>query len=339
MIAIVGCRRQSPGECHRARRHLVSVGDRHESGVAMKVFVAGASGALGAQLVPQLVAAGHEVVGMTRTASKQDGLRALGAEPVVADALDPEAVAGVVGEAEPEVIVHQLTALSGKMSIRDARHPDRSSMAKMTNRLRTEATDHLLAAGRAVGARRFVAQSFGSFRFAGTDGPVQTGLEAILYLEQAVTTIEGGEGLALRYGGFYGPGAGGSLAPDAVLGGPIRKRRFPIVGDGGGVWSLIHIEDAAAATAIAVERGRPGIYDIVDDEPAPVREWLPVLASALGAKPPRRIPRWLGRLAAGEMTTLMMTEVRGASNAKAKRELGWQLRYPSWRLGVTKGLG
>src|ERR671919_831061 len=174
MIGIVGCRRQPPGECHRARRHLVSVGDRHESGVAMKVFVAGASGALGAQLVPQLVAAGHEVVGMTRTASKQDGLRALGAEPVVADALDPEAVARVVGEAEPEVIVHQLTALSGKMSIRDARHPDRSSMAKMTNRLRTEATDHLLAAGRAVGARRFVAQSFGAFRYARTGGAVET---------------------------------------------------------------------------------------------------------------------------------------------------------------------
>ncbi|HET6833434.1 MAG TPA: NAD(P)-dependent oxidoreductase, partial [Acidimicrobiales bacterium] len=151
--------------------------------------------------------------------------------------------------------------------------------------------------------------------------------------------IDWGEGLALRYGGFYGPGTGISLDPDAVMAGPIRKRRFPIVGDGGGIWSHVHIEDAAAATAIAVERGQPGIYYIVDDEPAPVREWLPVLASALDAKPPRRIPRWLGRLAAGEMATLMMTDVRGASNAKAKRELGWQLRYPSWRLGVTKGLG
>ncbi len=320
----------------------------------MKVFVAGASGALGAQLVPQLVAAGHEVVAMTRTASKQDGLRALGARPVVADALDPEAVARVVGEAEPEVIVHQLTALSGKMSIRDARHPDRSSMAKMTNRLRTEATDHLLAAGRAVGARRFVAQSFGAFRYARIGGPVQTEadpldpnppgalrpvVEALLYLEQAVTTIDWGEGLALRYGGFYGPGTAISLEPNAVMAAPIRKRRFPIVGDGGGVSSFVHIEDAAAATAAAVERGEPGIYNIVDDDPAPVREWLPALASALGAKPPRRIPRWLGRLAAGEMATIMMTDVRGASNAKAKRELGWQLRYPSWRLGFTKGLG
>ena len=305
----------------------------------MKIFVAGATGALGRELVPQLVARGHEVVGMTRSASKQDGLQALGARPVVADALDPDAVAQAVASAEPEVIVHQLTALSGKMGIRDVRHPERFSGAIMTNRLRTEATDHLLAAGRAVGARRFVAQSFGSFRFAGTDGPVQTGLEAIHYLEQVVTTIEWGEGLALRYGGFYGPGTGISLAPDAVMAGPIRKRRFPIVGDGGGVWSLVHIEDAAAATAIAVERGRPGAYDIVDDDPAPVREWLPALASALGAKPPRRIPRWLGRLAAGEMATLMMTEARGASNDKAKRELGWKLRYASWRQGFAQGLG
>ncbi len=320
----------------------------------MKVFVAGASGALGVQLVPQLVAAGHEVVAMTRTPSKQDGLRALGARPVVADALDPGAVASVVGEAEPEVIVHQLTALSGKMSMRDARYPDRSAMAKMTNRLRTEATDHLLAAGRAVGARRFVAQSFGAFRYARTGGPVQTEVdsldphppgamrpvvEALLYLEKAVTTIDWGEGLALRYGGFYGPGTSISLGPDAQMAGPIRKRQFPIAGGGGGVMSFVHVEDAAAATAIAVERGQPGVYYIVDDEPAPMREWLPVLASALGAKPPRRIPRWLGRLVAGEMATLMMTEVRGASNTKAKRELGWQLRYPSWRLGFTKGLG
>jgi 2-alkyl-3-oxoalkanoate reductase len=317
----------------------------------MKVFVAGATGVLGRVLVPQLVARGHEVVGMTRSASKQDLVRSLGARPVVVDALDPDAVDQAVASADPEVIVHELTALSGPISMRDARHPDRSSAAKMTNRLRTEATDHLLAAGRAVGARRFVAQSFGAFRFARTGGPVQTeadpidpdprqtGLEAILYLEQAVTTIEWGEGLALRYGGFYGPGTGISLAPDAPMAGPIRKRRFPIVGDGGGVWSLIHIEDAAAATAVAVERGRPGIYNVVDDQPAPVREWLPVLASALGAKPPRRIPRWLGRLLAGEMATLMMTDARGASNEKAKRELGWKPHYASWRQGFAQGLG
>jgi 2-alkyl-3-oxoalkanoate reductase len=318
----------------------------------MKVFVAGATGALGRELVPQLVARGHEVVGMTRSESKQDLLRSLGARPVVADALDPDAVAQAVASAEPEVIVHQLTALSGKMSLRDARHPERSSAFTMTNRLRTEGTDHLLAAGRAVGSRRFVAQSFGSFRFAHTKPvqteadprdldppPAQPGLEAMLYLEQAVTSIEWGEGLVLRYGGFYGPRTGISRASDAVMTGPIRKRRFPIVGDGGGVWSLVHIHDAAAATAIAVERGRPGIYNIVDDHPAPVREWLPVLAGALGAKRPRRIPRWLGRLAAGETATLMMTEARGASNEKAKRELGWQLRYPSWRQGFAQGLG
>jgi 2-alkyl-3-oxoalkanoate reductase len=293
---------------------------------------------------------------MTRTASKKDGLRALGARPVVADALDPDAVAEAVASAEPEVIVHQLTALSGRMSAREVRHPDRSLAAITTNRLRTEGTDHLLAAGRAVGARRFVAQSFAAFRFAQTDGRVQTeadpldpnvpaafrpGLAAILHLEQAVTTIEWGEGLVLRYGGFYGPGTGISLAPDAVMAGPIRKRRFPLVGDGGGVWSFIHIEDAAAATAAAVEHGQPGIYNIVDDEPAPVRDWLPVLASALDAKPPRHIPRWLARLAAGEMATVMMTNVRAASNAnaKAKRELDWRLRYPSWRLGFAQGLG
>jgi nucleoside-diphosphate-sugar epimerase len=320
----------------------------------MKVFLAGATGVLGRQLVPQLVARGHEVVGMTRSASKQELVRSLGARPIVADALDPDAVAHAVASAEPEVIVHQLTALSGKMSIRDARHPDRSSMAIMTNRLRTEATDHLLAAGRAVGARRFVAQSFGAFRWARTGGSVQTEadpldpnppaplrpvVEGLLYLERAVMATEWGEGLVLRYGGFYGPGTAISLAPDAQMAAPIGKRRFPIIGDGGGVFSHVHIDDAAAATAVAVERGAAGVYYVVDDEPAPVREWLPVLARALEAKPPRRIPRWLGRLAAGEAATLMMTEARGASNAKAKRELGWQPGYASWRVGFVQGLG
>jgi 2-alkyl-3-oxoalkanoate reductase len=321
----------------------------------MKVFVAGATGVLGRALVPQLVARGHEVVGMTRSASKQDLVRSLGARTVVADALDPDAVAQVVASAEPEVIVHQLTALSGPMSIREARRPDRSFAATMTNRLRTEATDHLLAAGRAVGSRRFVAQSFAAFRFARTGGPVHTEADpldpndppaalrtvqaAYLYLERAVTTIEWGEGLALRYGGFYGPGTSISLAPDAQMAAPIRKRRFPIVGDGGGVFSHVHVEDAAAATAVAVERGQPGVYNVVDDEPAPVREWLPVLASALVAKPPRRVPRWLARLLAGEAATVMMTEAMGASNEKAKRELGWKPRYASWRQGFAQGLG
>ncbi|MBE2319367.1 NAD(P)-dependent oxidoreductase [Solirubrobacter sp. CPCC 204708] len=319
----------------------------------MKIFLAGATGAIGRTLVPELVARGHDVVGMTRSASKQDLLLNLGAHPVVADALDPEAVMRAVASAEPEVIVHQLTALSGPMSLRDARHPDRSLAATMTNRLRTQATDHLVAAGRAVGARRVVAQSFGAFRYARMGGPVLTeadplepdppaALRAVQagyqYLETAVTTIDWGAGLALRFGGFYGPETGLSLAPDAVMATAIRKRRLPIIGDGGGVWSHLHIHDAAAATVAAIERGAPGVYNIVDDEPVAVREWLPAVASALDAKPPRRVPRWLGRMAAGEMATVMMTEVRGASNAKAKRELGWQPRYATWRQGLAHGL-
>jgi nucleoside-diphosphate-sugar epimerase len=320
----------------------------------MKVFVAGATGVLGRALVPQLVAGGHEVVAMTRSASKRDLLRGLGARPVVADALDPDAVALAVASTEPEVIVHQLTALSGKLTARDMRHPERSALATMTNRLRTQATDHLLAAGRAARARRFVAQSFGAFRWARTGGPVLTEADpidpnppgairpavvGILHVERTVPAIEWGEGVVLRYGGFYGPGTTISRGPDAQMAAPIRKRLFPIIGDGGGVWSHVHVDDAAAATAIAIERGEPGVYNIADDEPAPVREWLPVLANALDAKPPRRIPRWLGRLAAGEMATLMMTEARGASNEKAKRELGWQPQYPSWRQGFAQGLG
>jgi nucleoside-diphosphate-sugar epimerase len=267
----------------------------------------------------------------------------------VADALDPDAVAQAVASAEPEVIVHQLTALSGDF---DMRHFDR--FFETTNRLRTEGTDHLLAAGRAVGTRRFVAQSYAGWPAGRTGGPVQgedapydpdpprqlrAGLDAIRHLEEAVTGARWLEGVVLRYGGFYGPGTTLSADPAAAHSAAVRKRQFPVVGDGGGIWSFIHVGDAAAATAVAVERGRPGIYNVVDDEPAPVREWLPVLASALDAKPPRRIPRWLGRLAAGEMATVMMTDVRGAANAKPKRELGWQLRYPSWRLGFAQGLG
>jgi nucleoside-diphosphate-sugar epimerase len=321
----------------------------------MKVFVAGATGVLGRALIPQLAARGHEVVGMTRSAAKQDLLRNLGARSVVADALDPEAVALAVASAEPEVIVHQLTAFSEPTNLRAARRPDSSAAFTMTHRLRTEGTDHLLAAGRAVGARRFVAQSFGAFRFARTGGPIHTEADPFdpddaptalrkvqagyLYLERAVTTIDWGEGLALRYGAFYGPGTTISLTPDAAMAAPVRKRRFPIIGDGDGVSSYIHVDDAAAATALAVERGRPGVYYIVDDDPAPVREWLPALASALDAKPPRRIPRWLARLAAGDAAAAMMTDAHGASNAKAKREFGWQPRYASWRQGFAQGLG
>src|SRR3954469_23554119 len=313
----------------------------------MKVFVAGATGALGKQLAPQLVARGHEVVGMTRSPDKQDLVRSLGARPVVADALDPDAVAQAVAQAEPDVIVHQLTALSGDF---DMRHM--GEFFALTNRLRTEGTDHLLAAGRAVGVQRFVAQSYAGWPAARAGGPVKTEedsldpnppeamrgvLDAIRYLEDAVTGAPWTEGIALRYGGFYGPGTGISRGGDqAEL---IEKRKWPIVGDGGGVWSFIQIEDAAAATVEAVEHGERGIYNVVDDEPAPVREWLAAIAEALGAPKPRRVPRWLGRLLAGEAAAVMMTESRGASNEKAKRELGWRPRYPSWRQGFADGLG
>ena len=315
----------------------------------MKVLVAGATGALGRQLLPQLAAQGHDVTGMTRSESKGELVRSLGATPVVADALDPDAVGRAVAEVEPEVIVHQLTALSGAL---DLRRFDRAF--ELTNRLRTEGTDHLLSAGRSAGTRRFVAQSYAGWPYARQGGSVKTeddpldpqpaaGMEAthaaIRHLEEAVTSAADMEGIVLRYGGFYGPGT--SLDP-AGDGGEsvelIRKRRFPIVGDGAGVWSFIHIADAAEATVAAVERGRPGIYNVVDDEPLAAADWLPLVAAAVGAKPPRRVPRWLGRLLAGDAGVVMMTEVRGASNTKAKRELRWQPRYPNWHIGFAEGL-
>jgi len=314
----------------------------------MKVFVAGATGALGRELVPGLVAGGHDVVGMTRSAAKQDLVRGLGARPAVADALDRDAVGQAVADAAPEVVVHQLTAIPGAI---DPRRLDRDFA--LTNRLRTEGTDHLLAAARAVGARRVVAQSFAGWPFARTGGPVKTEedpldptppeafrstLDAIRQLEGAVTGADWTEGVVLRYGAFYGPGTSLGLAPEGAQVAMIRKRRFPIVGGGGGVWSFVHVEDAAAATVAAVERGRRGLYNVVDDEPAPLRDWLPALASAVGAPAPMRLPRWLGRLAAGEGAAIMMTEVRGASNAKAKREIGWRPRYSSWREGFVEGL-
>ncbi|MGH3023938.1 MAG: NAD-dependent epimerase/dehydratase family protein [Gaiellaceae bacterium] len=299
----------------------------------MRVFVAGATGALGTRLVPQLVERGHEVVGTSRSAEKADRLRALGAEPVALDLLDAGAVREAVAAARPDAIVHQATALAG---LANFKHFDRTFA--QTNRLRTEGTDALLAAAREAGVGRFVAQSYAGWPYAREGGPVKTEedrldpspvpemsetLAAIRHLER---TVVGAGGIALRYGGFYGsPG-------DAQLE-PVRKRRFPLVGDGGGVWSFVHLDDAAGATVLALERGDPGIYNVVDGEPAPVREWLPALAEAIGAKPPRQVPRWLARLAAGEAGVAMMTEIRGASNAKAKRELGWELRYPSWRQG------
>jgi nucleoside-diphosphate-sugar epimerase len=307
----------------------------------MRVFVAGATGAIGKQLVPRLVEAGHEVHGMTRSESKQAMLHQLGAVPAVADALDPEQVAEAVGRAKPDVIVHQLTAIGAL----DMRHFDRAFAE--TNRLRTEGTDHLLSAGHAVGVQRFVAQSyFGFYERAGAavkneEDPLDSSparemretVAAIRYLEEAVLSARWTEGIVLRYGGFYGPGT--SIAPGGKESELIRKRKFPLVGEGGGVWSFIHIADAAEATVAAVEHGARGLYNIVDDDPAPVAEWLPALAQSLGAKKPVRVPRFVGRLFAGEPGTVMMTELRGASNAKAKRELAWRPAYPSWRQGFA----
>jgi nucleoside-diphosphate-sugar epimerase len=310
--------------------------------LTMRVFVAGATGAIGRQLVPRLVAAGHEVHGMTRGESKQAMLCELGAAPVVADALDPDQVAEAVGRARPEVIVHQLTALAG-VGMRNLKRA-----AALTNRLRTEGTDHLLSAGQAVGVRRFVAQSIGMGSYVRTGGPVKSeedpldpappgklreGLAAIRHLEQAVLDARWTEGIVLRYGGFYGPGT--NMAPGGELSEMVRKRRFPLVGDGGGVWSFIHVADAAEATVAAVEHGGRGVYNVVDDDPAPVAEWLPALAQKLGAKKPLRAPRLVVRLFAGEAGVVMMTDVRGASNAKAKRELAWRPAHPSWRQGFA----
>jgi nucleoside-diphosphate-sugar epimerase len=312
----------------------------------MKVFVAGATGAIGKRLVPLLVAEGHEVVGTTRSPGRADELRAAGGEPVVADVLDRTAVRDAVMGAAPEVVIHQATALS---ALGNPRNVDRAF--ELTNRLRTEGTDHLLAAARAAGARRFVAQSFAGWPYARIGGPVKAEedpldpdppkhfrrtLAGIRHLESTVTSAEELDGIVLRYGGFYGPGT--SLAPGGVHYEAIRKRRFPVVGGGNGVWSFLHIDDAARATLAAVERGAPGLYNVVDDDPAPVAEWLPAVAEAIGGAPPRRVPTWFGRIAAGDAAVSMMTSVRGASNAKAKRELGWQPRWASWRDGFKEGL-
>jgi nucleoside-diphosphate-sugar epimerase len=308
----------------------------------MRVLVAGATGAIGRQLVARLVAAGHEVHGMTRSASKDTLLAELGAVPVVADALDAEQVAQAVGRARPDVIVHQLTALTGV-----ERYTERNAAA--TNRLRTEGTDHLLAAGQAVGVRRFLAQGVAGYGAYGRSGaPVKSEedpldpapvremretLAALRHLEQAVLGARWTEGIVLLYGAFYGPGT--SLASGEEQFELVRRRRFPLVGDGGGVWSFIHVADAAEATLAAVQRGGRGVYNVVDDDPAPVAEWLPALAETLGAKKPLRVPRLVGHLFAGEPGVVMMTEIGGASNPKAKRELRWRPEHPSWRQGFA----
>ena len=302
----------------------------------MRVFVAGATGVIGQYLVPGLVAAGHEVTGTTRSAAKAGQLKGAGATPVVVDGLDRQAVLDAVRAARPEVIVHQMTALA---SMRSFRHFDQEFA--VTSELRTKGTDYLLEGARQAGTRRFIAQSFIGWNNARTGSLVKSetdpvdpdpvpstrrALAALRYLEE---TVPGAvpEGLVLRYGPFYGHGSS-----DAMLD-VVRKRQLPVVGGGTGIWSFCEVTDAAAATAAAITRGAPGVYNIVDDDPAPVREWLPGLAECLGVKPPRHVPAWVGRVLAGELVVAMMTEARGAANAKARRELGWAPGYPSWRDG------
>jgi len=305
----------------------------------MRVLVAGATGAVGTRLVCQLVERGHEVIGTSRSSENADLLRALGAKPVVLDMLDPDATSQVVANAEPDAIVHEATALAGKT---DFRHWDESFAD--TNRLRTDGTDSLLEAARKTGVTRVVAQSYAGWPYAREGGPVKSEddpldaqplpemretLDAIEHLEGRV---QDAGGVVLRYGGLYG-------APDDAQVELVRRRRFPLVGDGGGVWSFVHLDDAAAATVLAVEQGEPGVYNVVDSDPAPVREWLPALAEAIHAQPPFRVPRWLARVFAGEVGVVLMTEIRGASNAKARRDLGWTLRHPSWREGFETAYG
>jgi nucleoside-diphosphate-sugar epimerase len=308
----------------------------------MKVLIAGAGGAVGARLIPKLIEAGHDVVALTRTEGKAGALRDLGAEPVAADLLERAAVLQAVSQAKPEVIIHQATSLAGVKSLRNF---DREFA--LTNRLRTEGTDHLLEAARAVGARRLIAQSYGNWNYERTgdrlkseDDPLDPNppkkqvksLAAIRHLEGAVLEGSGLEGVVLRYGNFYGPGTDFSEGGEIVR--QLRRRQFPIVGNGAGVWAFVQIEDAASAAVAAID-GPPGTYNIVDDSPRPVAEWLPELARITGSKPPFRVPAWLGRLVAGEVVASMMTQMRGTSNAKAKRELGWRPRYPRFPDGLS----
>ncbi|MBC9730282.1 NAD(P)-dependent oxidoreductase [Streptomyces sp. TRM68367] len=305
----------------------------------MRVFVAGGSGALGRRLVPQLVARGHQVTATTTSAAKLRLLEELGAHGVVMDGLDAVSVGEAVAQARPDAIVHQMTGLgTGKP---DMRHPDR--FFTPTNRLRIEGTDHLLAAAEATGVPHVVVQSFAQSYGPGTgllteEDPIDPGSAAVVRrLSEGVMHIQDvvpkAGGTVLRYGGFYGPGA----SDDVVE--MVRKRKFPLVGEGNGWNSWVHLDDAASATVLVVEQRARGVFNIVDDEPAQVRDWLPYLAACAGAKRPMRVPKWLARLLAGEFAVSMMTEGRGFSNAKAKRELGWELRYPSWRDGFKEELG
>jgi nucleoside-diphosphate-sugar epimerase len=314
----------------------------------MRVFVAGGTGALGRRLVPLLLAGGHDVVGLTRSPDRADWLRREGAEVAVGDALDRDALVRATVRAEPEVVVDELTAFSSLGT--NMRRFERD--VAETNRLRTEGTDNLRAAAVAARARRFVAQSFAGWTYARAGAPVKTeddpldpeplppmrgALETIRHLEGAVLAGSGLQGIVLRYGTFYGPGT--SFGADGLYLNEIRRRRFPIVGDGSAVWSFVHVDDVALATVAAIECNATGVYNIVDDEPVRVATWLPELAAAIGARPPRRVPVWLARLVAGELAVFVMTEIQGSSNAKAKQELGWRPGYASWREGFRHGLG
>jgi nucleoside-diphosphate-sugar epimerase len=313
----------------------------------MRVLLAGATGALGRRLLPKLIDAGHEVVGTTRSPEKLAALAAAGADGILMDGLDRASVGDAVAGAEPDVVIHQLTALAtmGNLKKFDEEFTE-------TNRLRTTGTNHLLAASRAAGVKRFIAQSYTGWPNERTGDRVKDEtspldptpttasartLDAIRYVEEAVTPVTDLEGLALRYGSFYGPGTG--LAKGGDLLKMVAKRRLPVVGGGGGVWSFCHIDDAARATVAAVTQGAPGVYNIVDDEPSEVAEWLPYLAAAIGAKPPMRLPAWLAKPMIGEHGISLMTQVRGSSNAKARAELGWSPTYASWREGFRAGLG
>jgi nucleoside-diphosphate-sugar epimerase len=311
-------------------------------GKIMRVFVTGATGALGRHLVPGLVAAGHQVTATTRTPGKIAQLREAGAEPTVVDGLDRDAVIAAVRAAAPEVIVHQMTALG---ALGAPRRLDREFAA--TNELRTRGTDNLLTAAAEAGTRRVVAQSYTGWPNDRTGGPVKTeddplgpppvpsaagSLAAIRHVESTVPATAP-EGIVLRYGSFYGPGATEYLLD------VVRKRQLPVVGGGTGIWSFLEITDAAAATIAAVERGAPGVYNITDSDPAPVAEWLPYLAEVAGAKPPLHVPTWLGRLLAGDFVVTWMTSARGSSNGKARKELGWEPKYASWREGFRAWVG
>jgi nucleoside-diphosphate-sugar epimerase len=313
----------------------------------MKIFVTGGTGALGKFLLPQLLEKGHEVVALARSVDRAEAIENVGATAVIADPLNKEQLTAAVRRAEPEVIIHQLSSLKGAGSFRKF-----DEDFALTNRFRTEVTDSLLAAARTIGTERLIVQSYCGWPYARKGGPVKNEedpldpkplegfvktLAAIRYMESKIHSVPTLQGVALRYGAFYGPGS--SIGKGGAVAKLVKKRKMPIIGGGTGIWSFIHLSDAARATVAAVTEGAPGIYNIVDDEPAKVSVWLPALAKALGAKPPRRIPHWLGELLIGKAGVMMMTQIKGCSNAKAKRDLGWTPQYASWRRGFIEGLG